>query len=154
MNYREVTFESIPLVGECVHYETAAEARRSIQSYWTDFTKRGKDKVLDQYHNQQISGFLGVLIPKPNDRLDYMIAVSSDEQPAELEVRKIPVGRYLIFEAKGKLPYALRKVMDDIHHEFLPKSHYKLREAAILEHYLPGDIESDTYISEIWIPIE
>ncbi|ULG74595.1 GyrI-like domain-containing protein [Macrococcus brunensis] len=154
MNYHEVSVEAITLVGECVHYETASEARRSIQSYWQDFKARGKAEALESYRNQQIDGFVGVLIPKPNDRLDYMIAVSSDQDPVEFETRKLPAGRYLIFEAEGPLPFKLREVMDAIHHDFLPKSSYNLREAPIMEHYPSGDTQSADYLSEIWIPVE
>lgn len=154
MNYKEVTLEAMQVAGECKHFETAAEARRSIQSYWQDFKKRGKMEQLEEFRNHQIDGYVGVLLPKPNDKLDYMIAVSSDEKPVDFEARKIPAGQYLIFEAKGPLPYELRQVMDDIHHEFLPKSKYKLREAPILEHYPSGDIDAEDYMSEIWIPVE
>lgn len=47
-----------------------------------------------------------------------------------------------------------QKMWDCIYREWLPGADYELIQGYDIEHYLPGDMSSKDYVSEIWIPVK
>ncbi len=62
--------------------------------------------------------------------------------------------KYVVIDAKGKVPEAIKSITPKIYQELLPQAKFKTIRAPMFEHYLPGNTQSSDYITEIWIPIE
>ncbi len=90
------------------------------------------------------------------DEFDYFLGTPEYEKAIDaLDSFIIPSSKYLIFKIEGQYPdvnFAVRKRIFD---EVLPGLYmYRLTSTMFIEKYYPGDPLSDSYKSEIWIPVE
>lgn len=58
------------------------------------------------------------------------------------------------FECRGRLPEAQQNIWKRLYTEWFPNSGYEHAEAPDLEWYSEENMDSDSYLSEIWIPIK
>ena len=96
-----------------------------------------------------------VCLPKEDRTMDYAIGVPSTEDPHDgLETFNLEGGKYLVVEAKGPVPKSVQQTMNDIHHELIPRENIEIKQAPFFELYGPGDTQSESYVTEIWMPIQ
>lgn len=88
---------------------------------------------------------------------DYWIgSVSEEKCPEGMEEKKIPASTWAVFEVIGPLrplPNVMQDIWGRIYSEWLPNSGYQHAEIPEIEYYSDGDYMSETYRSEIWIPV-
>ena len=136
-------------------YKNVEEGMENIPKFWTEFNASKECTEMCSKMDGELKGFLGLCIPHETGAgYDYMICInSSAEAGGELEEYEIPDAKWMIFEAKGKLPESVQSVTKQIYEEVLTGSEYKHDNKPDFELYLSGDIENEDYITEIWIPV-
>ena len=83
-----------------------------------------------------------------------MICINSSTAAGEkFQEYEIPEAKWMIFEAKGKLPESVQSVTKQIYEEVLTGSEYKHDNKPDFELYLSGDVTDENYITEIWVPV-
>lgn len=106
--------------------------------------------------NGDIQGYIGLCNPLgENCSFDYYICVNSTkEKPKHFAELTVPKAKWLVFEAKGKIPDAVKETTKKIFQEFLPNSDYEYDNKPEFEVYPLGNPMSDDYITEIWVPMK
>lgn len=122
-----------------------------IPVFWDEYYKQGLGEVSP--------GYLGICLDEENsNEFSYFIArfCEQDEQPPEGFVKKsIPAYTWAKFRATGKIPEAIQSVNRRIYTEWLPNNQdYEIAAGMNIEMYTEGDMDSDDYVSEIWLPIK
>lgn len=154
MNYRVEHLEQFKAAGERKIYGTMEEAQRGIVGFWETFNRSGKSDVLIQLKDNTLDGMLGLCFPRYDGGMEYVIGVSVTQAPSDFETFIVEDGRYLVFDAVGPVPLEIQRVTNEIFQNVLPSSKYELRDAPEFELYHSGDVTSDDYKTEIWIPIK
>jgi AraC family transcriptional regulator len=101
------------------------------------------------------TGVIGVFGEKRDGGFDYWIGASTTKQcPERYETIAIPPAKWIIFEAKGALPDSIQGVFGRLYSEWFAASEYARRwEVYELEWFTDGDVNSDSYICEAWVPV-
>jgi AraC family transcriptional regulator len=73
--------------------------------------------------------------------------------PEGFEVFHIPAATWAVFESIGPMPDAIQTVTKQIFEEWFPSTGYEHAPAPELEVYLPGDVDSQDYRCQVWVPI-
>ena len=87
---------------------------------------------------------------------NYSIGAICDENtivPKGFRKNTIPARTWAIFECKGAMPKAIQDMWHKITAEFFPTSGYEPTCEMDIEAYTEGDMGSENYRSEIWIPV-
>lgn len=66
----------------------------------------------------------------------------------------VPASTYVIFDCIGKLLEGQQNVWKRIFTEWFPTSNYKIADGPQMEWYSEGDMASEDYKSDIWIPVD
>lgn len=155
MDYRIENLESTKVIGAYRHYKSGGHAQSNIPDFWEDVHTMKLDERLLQKSDNQLNGLLGVCLPKEDRTMDYAIGVTSTEDPHDgLETFNLEGGKYLVVEATGPVPKSVQQTMNDIHHELIPRENIEIKQAPFFELYGPGDTQSESYVTEIWMPIQ
>lgn len=154
MNYRVEQLNRFKVAGEKRTYDTMEEAQKEISGFWETVNQSGKGDELLQLKDETLDGMLGLCFPTDNGGMDYVIGVTVNKDPSEIEIFTVGSGRYLIFDAVGPVPEEIQRVTNEIFQNVLPSSEYELRDRPEFELYSPGDVTSQDYKAEIWIPIK
>lgn len=155
MNYRIETFGEFRLVGykERMSMDNGENFRR-IPQFWNETYQLGKCEKMMQYNDNKNLCCMGVCANADEKGFDYYIATGSDKEiPEDMAELIVSESTYVIFEAIGKIPEGLQKVWKRIFTEWFPTSGYELVDGPQMEWYSEGDMHSDEYYSEIWIPV-
>ena len=127
------------------------------------------DEILEKHFNfakalgpiqyaiiQNNIGKFGVCYPSwiPG-KSNYMIAgvYKGGEILPELTTVDYPECTFAKFTCVGPIPGSLQKGTQYIFQTWIKEHPEVIPGHAVFEHYLPGDQTSDTYISEIWLPV-
>lgn len=73
--------------------------------------------------------------------------------PLGFRKNTIPARSWAVFECIGSMPDAVQNTWRKIMSEFFPTSIYQPTFEMDIEAYTDGDMDSNDYRSEIWIPI-
>lgn len=100
----------------------------------------------------------GICYGNPDDgKINYMAAYNTtDERKAEalgLDLLSIPQAEYLIVSLIGAIPQSIHKGWEYITQDFFPKQAYRHAGTPDFELYSQGDIYSENYRMELWVPI-
>lgn len=126
-----------------------------IPQIWKDAWSDGTNKKIDSLGIKSNPECYGVCCNFRKDEFDYMIAVESNiELPEGFAELIIPKLTWVKFECRGKLPESQQNVWKRIFTEWFPTSGYEHDNGPEIEWYSNEDVNSDTYLSEIWIPIK
>jgi AraC family transcriptional regulator len=154
MKYRIVEKKAFKVVGKSI--QTSQERNMSLHEiprFWDQFNQSTDAPTLWKYSIQ--NGMLGVCYNgKEDGSFSYMIGVVSSSSSAEFETLDIPEASWAVFESIGPMPDAIQQVWKDIYQHFLPTSGYEHAPIADFELYPEGDIHSEDYYCEVWIPIQ
>ena len=155
MKNKIVEKEELRVIGVRRSYESIEKGMNDIPKFWSEFNSSSKMETLCNKQDGEIKGLLGLCIPHEGDSgYDYFICVnSSQEVEEEFGEYIIPKARWMVFEAKGKLPESVQSATKQIYEEVLAGPDYKHDNKPNFELYPSGDINNENYITEIWIPI-
>lgn len=125
---------------------------RQIPQYWDDYHAQGFDR--------KCPANLGVCLDNAEcaeGRFSYLIAHFEQPDasvPDGFVRRTIPAATWAKFRSVGRLPQSLQQLNRRIFTEWLPSNpSYELADSLNIEAYAEGDMDSDDYACEIWIPV-
>jgi len=148
--------DKIRLLGykERVNKENGSNFRR-IPAFWSECAADGRLKALQRYNDNPQLVSLGVCAHESETSFDYYIATGSKQvaQDPLLHTLIIPTTTYAIFESRGKIPEALQATWKRIFLDWLPSSSYVLQDGPQIEWYSLGDMATNDYESQVWIPV-
>lgn len=160
MDYRIFDKEAFRVIGKCLKVSTRdGENLRRIPSFWDECCHDGSYQKL-----ASIQGDMAVLgicrdFDPDMEELVYMVAVEKPVQPLTddyqgFEEYTVPASTWAVFESVGSMPDAIQKVWQRVFSEWFPATGYEHAGTAELESYPPGNMGSDEYYSEVWIPVK
>ncbi|MBN1189037.1 MAG: AraC family transcriptional regulator [Dehalococcoidales bacterium] len=169
MDYRIVEKPAFEVVCRSRRFTTInGENFIKVPQFWDEFCEDRKgNEALMAYSGckpGQVTGGveLGICwIPEDavtREEFTYGIGVEKEQGPvpAGFETKDIPAATWAVFSAKGSLrpsPAAIQDVTKRIFSEWFPSTGFEHAPQPELEVYLPGDITSPDYVTQIWIPI-
>ena len=149
MKYRIEKWEPVDLL---VHSETfhAETSDQEIPKFW--------DAYYADEEYRKIPGYLGVCAQKKDGGDGFLYGIgckASDVEgvPRGFEIIHLPEYTWAVFTCVGPMPKAIQEMWEKIYREWLPVSDYELIPDYDIENYLPGDPDSQDYVSEICIPV-
>jgi AraC family transcriptional regulator len=155
MNYCVKELGEFRLVGikERMTMDTGENFKR-IPKFWNEFYNQSRCKEMLKFNDNKDLLFMGVCANSDDKGFDYYIATGSNQEiPEDMAELVVPAGKYVIFECVGSMPEGQQKVWKRIFTEWFPSSGYEMADGPQLEWYSEGDITSEEYRSEIWIPV-
>lgn len=160
MNYRIEEKEAFAVIEKVETHSIENEAnKKSIPAFWAKSDSDGTIEKLSNLSNDE-KVILGICYGngEPNAKtFEYSIAKKCDETltpPNGFRKTTIPARKWLIFTCIGRMPDAIQDTWKKIVSEFLPTSVYQPTYEMDVEVYMQGDMNSDEYRSEIWLPIK
>ena len=156
MQTKIVEQEAFKVIGIKRTYDSMEEAMDKIPSFWNEFAQSNDMQLLETKMNGDIKGLIGLSNPLGDgSKFDYYICVNSTEKPSANFVElTVPKAKWMVFEAKGKIPDAVQETTKKIFQEFFPNSDYEYDNKPEFELYPAGNPMSDSYITEIWVPVK
>jgi len=156
MNYRIEKKGAFRIVGVKEHYTGGSdESFAKVPLFWQRANAEGITKKLYSMINREPHGIMGVCTWTSKQELDYYIAVAGDGEVLEgMHEFTIPECTWAIFECVGPMPEAIQNLYKRIISEWLPSSGYVYANAPDIELYFDGDMDSEDYRCEVWVPVE
>ncbi len=124
-----------------------------VPQMWQEARESGKIMEIFKLSDDRIWGVMGALCNYTQDTVDYYIAASSKESvPDGMAELMVEAGLWVIFSCYGRknIPSLWKR----IYGEWFPMSGYEHGGGAEIEWYSDGDLDSEDYLTEIWIPIK
>ena len=155
MKNRITEKEKFRVIGVKRKYKNVEEGMADIPKFWNEFNNSPECADIIAKMDGELKGAIGLCIPHESGAgYDYMICVNSSAAADDkFEEYIVPEAKWMIFEAKGKLPESVQSVTKQIYGEVLTGAEYKHDNKPDFELYLSGDITSENYITEIWVPV-
>ncbi len=156
MKYRIEEIKKFRLAGVRRKITTInGENFKLIPQMWNEVWDDNTYKKIEGLGKSENPEYYGVCYNFGKNEFDYMIAVESDSKLQEGFVELIvPEFTWVKFECRGKLPESQQTVWKRIFTEWFPSSGYEHADGPEIEWYSNEDVNSETYLSEIWIPIK
>lgn len=156
MEYKVKEMEPFRVIGKTAKISAQnGEHHRLIADFWEQSHTDGSCEKICSINNSQ--NMLGITMDfdEKKEQLSYMIAIEdvSHELVTDFETREIPAAHWAIFSSTGPLPDAIVNIYSRIYREWFPATGYQQANAPILEIYPPGDLSSEGYVCEVWVPI-
>lgn len=156
INYRIFDKGSFKVVGKQTNISMLDERNfNMVPKFWEDCMKDGSYEWISSRASKL--GVLGVSkdLGKYTDQFNYMIAVEEieDTLPKGFVSATIPAATWAAFESVGPVPEVLHDLLRRIYSEWMPSMGYQHDCAPDIEIFPIGDMYSDNYKCEIWIPI-
>lgn len=159
MDYKIVEKEAFEILEKVEAHSIENETNaKSIPDFWTRSHNDGTVKTL--FENATDNTFIfGVCYGNNSDSaktFNYSIGATCDENtivPKGFRKNTIPARTWAVFECKGAMPKAIQDMWHKITAEFFPTSGYEPTYEMDIEAYTEGDMSSENYRSEIWIPV-
>ncbi len=151
MNYRIVPMEAFTVLGKerVFQMDTAFE---EIPRFWDEYYQKGYYKTVCGQYGICVDGLDG------SKEFRYLIGDNCEPEapvPEGFQKRVIPAFDWAVFEDHGALPGALQKLNRRIYTEWLPNiGEYEIAAGYNVERYTEGDMTSDGYRFEIWLPVK
>lgn len=158
MKYRMEKKEAFRLVGYKKEISTVGGQNSTlVPRFWNEVCADGRyERVVALADGSQPmrSGVLGVCANFREESFDYFVAAATSQPvPAGMEAFEVPARLWVAFECVGPMPDAIQDVWKRIFTEWFPQSGYEHAGGPELEWYGIGDMDSDEYRSEVWIPV-
>ena len=156
MNYKIVKKNEMHIIGFKKWFSTENDSQLTeIPKMWDSVTDELRQQIIDLSNNK---GVVGLCADMYNGGFDYWIGCMSDKRrPDNLEEITIPASYWAVFEVIGPmrpLPNSMQDIWKRIYSEWLPNSGYQHAMIPEIEYYSEGNMMSEDYRSEIWIPIK
>lgn len=130
------------------------EIFQEIASMWDSLSPEIMTQIMD-LSDGQVNGFIGISDERGQKYFNYVIGTTSHEEVQSGMVRiDFPEAEWLKFECTGFIPNAMMTLKKEIIYNWLPNSDYEQSALPRFEVYFQGDMTSDSYQSELWIPVK
>lgn len=137
------------IVTELVN-EVGGENKSAIMDVWASVSSEQLHELMS-VSNHAVAGLLGVSDERDGTTFNYLIGTTTDQVASDSLV-EFPELEWLIFESVGALPDAMWQVKKQAKQAVLI-SGFKQADYSRIEVYPEGDMSSETYKSELWIPV-
>jgi AraC family transcriptional regulator len=138
--------ERFSCVGERENFE-------AIANMWTNLTQEKMEKLL-LLADGKTNGFIGISDENGQTHFNYLIGTTSSlNKPKDLQSVKFPECEWLTATCIGAIPAAMIKLKKELVYNWLQNSDYEQTIHPRFEIYFQGDMTSDSYQSELWIPV-
>lgn len=156
MNYKILKKNKMRIVGFKKWFSTENNNQMNeIPKMWDSLTEEMKNRIIALSDND---GVVGLCADMYDGGFDYWIGcMSSKECPEDLDEITISASSWAVFEVIGSMrpiPNPMQEIWKRIYSEWLPNSVYEHAMLPEIEYYSKGDMLSDDYKSEIWIPVK
>ena len=154
LQYRIEKKQSFRLVGikETVYNDGINNFIR-IPRMWQEARESGKIMEIYKLSDEKLWGVMGALYNYTQDTVDYYIASTSEEPvPEGMAELRVEESLWVIFSCYGRKN--IQPLWKRIYGEWFPMSGYEHSGGAEIEWYSDGDLDSEDYLTEIWIPIK
>lgn len=157
MDYKIVEKEAFNVVGKDIRTTTVNDENlREISGFWDKSNSNGFTKELAKDCGPM--GLIGICMgfDSTQEKLTYCICAEKNRLniPSDWEEKVIPATTWAVFESVGPMPDAMQKTWERIFSEWFPSTGYEHAGGPELEVYpQAGDIRSEQYRCEVWIPI-
>jgi len=132
-----------------------------IWQFWDHFLDEGENIIIRDKYKLYREPFWQVGFTQTLNNGDTVISigaeVKSGETYPELTLFDIPAHTWAIFTARGSFNQKIHPMTQTIARvmtEWLPVSGYDLVKGMDLETFGPGDVNSDDYFCELWLPVK
>jgi len=149
MNYKIVKREAFNVIAK-MRVFTKDNNQTKIPKFWNEYYKNGLD--------EKVCGMIGICEQAEDDKTSWRYGIGSEERyvkevPKEFEVIHLPAYTWAVFTCIGPMPTAIQDMWKRIYSEWLPQANYELIPDFDFELYTEGNNQSESYESEIWIPV-
>lgn len=159
MNYKIVEKSEFNILEKVeTHSIENGKNKKTIPEFWSRSAIDGTLNTLSEITTNK-SLIFGVCYnsgSKDSKIFDYSIAALCDENtniPNGFRKNTIPARTWAVFECIGAMPDAIQNMWNKIVTEFFPTSIYIPTYEMDIEVYTEGNMSSNEYRSEIWIPV-
>ena len=154
MNYRIVEKDAFKVVGIKDRFSHVDNLGASVGNMWASTPQETMQEIMS-LSNVEPTALIGAYSEMYDDNTtDYYIGtITTSDCPPDLVALEVPAETWAIFEIIGALPTAMAEIWGRIFSEWFPTTGYEHSKAPEIEWYSAGDMSSETYKSEIWIPV-
>ena len=157
MNYRVEEKPPFVIAGKGIRVNQK-ESFTVIPKFWGSIAGTERLYTLQKHDGLIGKAVLGVCSDFNSEpgKYTYSIAVEADQNAdfGEYDRIDIPALTWAVFTSAGSLPDAIQAVWTSIFSEFFPAGNYSPAPGVPqVEVYPPGDVSSDGYRCEVWIPV-
>lgn len=156
MDYRIEKKESFGFYGLKKRFSTVDGANfKEIPVFWQTVLEDGSFETMMTGAIESRS--LGVCMPMKTDEdteFDYIIGVFSEIPCEGYDYYEVGEADWAVFEVKGPVNPNLQEAWKGIFSEWFPETGFQHAPLPEIEVYTDGDVTSDDYMTEIWIPIK
>lgn len=162
MDYRILEKGPMQIIAKAKRFSTNHEiSRAQIPQFWDECRANGTLDTLCNFVKKESAfgiSFLGICEENTcADANDFEYCIGTEylggKVPDGFIVKDIPKYTWAIFKCVGAMPHAIQNMWQKIYGEFFPTSEYKQVLSVDFEVYPDGDMDSEKYISKIWIPV-
>lgn len=124
-----------------------------VPQMWQEARESGRIMEIFKLSDEKIWGVMGALCNYTQDTVDYYIVSTSEEPvPKGMTELRVEDGLWVIFSCFGRKN--IQPLWKRIYGEWFPISGYEHSGGVEIEWYSDGDLDSEDYLTEIWIPIK
>lgn len=154
MKYKIVEKEAFKVVGIKDRFSHVDNLGASVGNMWARTPQETMEKIMALSNIEPVA-LVGAYSEMYEDNTtDYYIGtITTNHCPSDLVTLEVSAQTWAIFEIVGALPTAMAEVWGRIFSEWFPTTGYEHSKAPEIEWYSSGDMSSETYKSEIWIPV-
>jgi AraC family transcriptional regulator len=161
MDYRIVGKGEFTVIGKSKKFTDQEDGAENIPKFWGELKSSGLYGTMVHSICRGKTGAvtdgesLGICKGE-GEGFSYIIGVEKPdgEIPDGFEIISIPAATWAVFESTGPMPGAIQSLWKRIYEEWFPSTGYEQAGIALdFEVYMPGDMDSTDYRSQIWIPI-
>ncbi|WP_460280884.1 GyrI-like domain-containing protein [Clostridium senegalense] len=150
MNYKIIKRESFTVIAKTIMVSTSSSTEE-IPNFWTEYFNSGL--------HGKVCGMIGICEQSKENNSQWKYGIGCEEKyvkhiPKNFDILKIPAYTWAVFKCIGPVPVTIQEMWKKVYSEWLPQSKYELINDYDIEFYSDGDIQSDFYESEIWIPVK
>ena len=160
MNYRIEEKDAFAIVGITKRVKLIYEGMNpEIQAMWKSLDKE-TISTLKALSNVEPMGIIQASTNFSEGRLDggaldhYIGVATTNIHPENLTRLAVPASTWAVFESVGPFPETLQNTWGQIYAEWFPSSSYQQTEGPEILWNENMEIDSPTFRSEIWIPVE
>jgi AraC family transcriptional regulator len=160
MNYRIEEKDAFAIVGITKRVKLIYEGMNpEIQAMWKSLDKETVS-TLKALSNVEPMGIIQASTNFSEGRLDggaldhYIGVATTNEHPENPARLEVPASTWAVFESVGPFPETLQNTWGQIYAEWFPSSSYQQTEGPEILWNENMEIDSPTFRSEIWIPVE
>ncbi|MCT4632410.1 MAG: AraC family transcriptional regulator [Firmicutes bacterium] len=156
MKYSIETKPAFSFYGMTRTVSTIDEANfRDIPLFWQETMNDGTFmKMIEATGTEKSIGACMPMDPDKDTEFDYVIGGFCDKEIGDYDNYNVPEHKWAVFQVNGPVMKVLQDTWRRIFAEWFPQTGYKHAAEPELEVYFPGDVNSEDYYMEIWIPIE